>query len=96
MFVAALLIFLMPETGYLDPVCTILFSLIVLYTTFRILGEVFSVLMEAIPRGVDFNVVKETFLSVEGIRAIHNVRIWGLTTEKFALSAHLAIGEHHE
>ena len=36
--------------------------------------------------------MKDTFLSVEGIRAIHNLRIWGLTTEKFALSAHLAIG----
>ena len=117
---AALCIYFMPWTGYLDPICTILFSLIVLYTTFRILGEVFSVLMEggwvarihynaikqstmhvahfpffplALPQGVDFNVVKETFLSVDGIRAIHNIRIWGLTTEKFALSAHLAIGE---
>ncbi len=49
----------------------------------------------AIPKGVDFNVVKSTFLSVDGIRAIHNLRIWGLTTEKFALSAHLAIGMGH-
>ena len=46
-----------------------------------------------IPRDVSFNVVQETFKSVEGIVAIHNLRIWGLTTDKTALSAHLVIGE---
>jgi Co/Zn/Cd efflux system component len=29
---------------------------------------------------------------VEGIVAVHNLRIWGLTTDKTALAAHLVIG----
>jgi len=37
--------------------------------------------------------VQDTFLSVEGIVAVHNLRIWGLTTDKSALAAHLAVGE---
>ena len=45
------------------------------------------------PRDINFNVVQDTFLSVEGIVAVHNLRIWGLTTDKTALSAHLAIGK---
>ncbi len=49
-------------------------------------------IISAIPKGVDFEVVKSTFMGVSGIRAVHNIRIWGLTTEKFALAAHLAIG----
>ncbi len=32
-------------------------------------------------------------MSVEGIVAVHNLRIWGLTTDKTALSAHLAVGK---
>ena len=43
------------------------------------------------PRDISFNVVQDTFLSVEGIEAVHNLRIWGLTTDKTALAAHLAI-----
>ena len=37
---------------------------------------------------------KDTFLKVPGILTVHNLRIWGLTTDKTALSAHLVIGKH--
>ena len=40
---------------------------------------------------MNFSVVQDLFLSVDGIVAVHNLRIWGLTTDKTALSAHLAI-----
>ena len=46
-----------------------------------------------IPRDISFTVVQDTFKSVEGIVAIHNLRIWGLTTDKTALAAHLVIGK---
>jgi len=36
-------------------------------------------------------VAKDTFLKVPGILTVHNLRIWGLTTDKTALSAHLVI-----
>jgi Co/Zn/Cd efflux system component len=49
--------------------------------------------ISGIPRDVSFNVVQDTFASVEGIVAVHNLRIWGLTTDKTALAAHLVIGK---
>ncbi|CAB4064161.1 SLC30A2 [Lepeophtheirus salmonis] len=57
----------------------------------KILQDTITVLMEGIPKSIDFNVVQDIFISVEGIMAIHNIRIWGITTDKTALSAHLAI-----
>ena len=36
--------------------------------------------------------MQETFRSVDGVVAVHNLRIWGLTTDKTALAAHLATG----
>ena len=32
-------------------------------------------------------------LHLQGIHQIHNLRIWGLTTDKTALTAHLAVEE---
>jgi len=52
------------------------------------------ILFSATPTGIDFKVVKATFLSIGEIEAIHSIRIWCLTTEKFALSAHLAISNY--
>jgi cobalt-zinc-cadmium efflux system protein len=49
-----------------------------------------------IPRDISFTVVQETFNSVDGIIAVHNLRIWGLTTDKTALAAHLVIGKYFQ
>lgn len=89
-FVAAMIIYFQPHLGIIDPICTFIFSVLVLVTTIRILKDTMNVLMEGIPRDISFNIVQETFRSVDGVVAVHNLRIWGLTTDKTALAAHLA------
>jgi len=90
-FVAALVIYFYPTWVIIDPICTFVFSVLVLLTTIKILKDTVSVLLEATPKGIDYEMVRNTFLSVDGIRQIHNLRIWSLTTDKTALAAHLAI-----
>ena len=51
------------------------------------------ILYLGIPHDINFSVAKDTFLTVPGIVTVHNLRIWGLTTDKTALSAHLVIGK---
>lgn len=91
--VAAIVIYFYPEYSVIDPICTFVFSALVLFTTTSILRKTVAVLLEATPSDVSYDVVKETFLSVKGIRQIHNLRIWGLTTDKTALAAHLAVDQ---
>lgn len=50
--------------------------------------------MEGTPSYLDFNDVMTTFLEIEGVIRVHNLRIWGLSINKVALSAHLAIGNY--
>eukprot|EP00095_Tigriopus_kingsejongensis_P010058 maker-scaffold99_size374999-snap-gene-2.26 protein:Tk10058 transcript:maker-scaffold99_size374999-snap-gene-2.26-mRNA-1 annotation:"zinc transporter 2" len=90
-FVAALLIYFKPEWHLADPICTFLFSFLVLATTANILKRTLQVLMEGIPNGVSFQVVQDALNNIEGIVSVHNIRIWSLTTQKIAMSAHLAI-----
>ena len=45
-FVAALIIYFRPDLGIIDPICTFLFSVLVLFTTIRILKDTMNVLME--------------------------------------------------
>ncbi|XP_068626234.1 proton-coupled zinc antiporter SLC30A2-like [Battus philenor] len=89
--VAALVIYFKPEWNLVDPICTFLFSVLVLITTFNIIKDTLLVLMEGSPRGVDFQEVANTFLSLPGVVRIHNLRMWALSLDKTALSAHLAI-----
>lgn len=76
-----------------DPICTFLFSILVIGTTFAIIKDTLVVLMEGIPKGIDFNDVRETLLQIKGVYVVHNLRIWSLSMDKIAMSAHLAIGK---
>lgn len=95
-FIAAIVIFFKPEWSLIDPICTFIFSFLVLATTLSILRKTLTVLLEATPSDINFELVKNTFLGVKGIHQVHNLRIWGLTTDKNALTAHLAIQEGYD
>lgn len=43
---AALVIYFKPEWAFIDPICTFLFSILVLVTTFNIIKDVLNVFME--------------------------------------------------
>ncbi|CAM4630754.1 unnamed protein product [Leuciscus chuanchicus] len=89
--VSALLIFFKPEYKIADPICTFLFSLFVLGTTFTIMRDIIIVLMEGTPAGVNYNEVRDRLLQVKGVKAVHNLHIWALTMNQAVLSAHVAI-----
>uniref|UniRef100_A0A8B9LW88 Proton-coupled zinc antiporter SLC30A8 n=1 Tax=Astyanax mexicanus TaxID=7994 RepID=A0A8B9LW88_ASTMX len=94
--VSALIIFFRPEYKMADPICTFLFSLFVLGTTFTIMRDILVVLMEGTPAGVDYREVRERLLSVKGVKAVHNLHIWALTMNQAVLSAHVAIDDATE
>ena len=73
-FIAAIVIYFKPEWNIIDPICTFVFSLLVLATTISILRKTLSVLLEATPSDINYDIVKSTFLSVKGIRQIHSLR----------------------
>lgn len=53
------------------------------------------VLLAGTPRNVGFEPVRDTLLSVPGVRATHELHLWSLTLTYHVASAHLAIGESH-
>ncbi|XP_036321271.1 zinc transporter 2 [Rhagoletis pomonella] len=90
-FLAAVVIFFRPDWAIIDPICTFFFSIIVLFTTFSIMKDALLVLMEGTPSYMHYTEVLEVFEHIEGVRRVHNLRIWALSINKVALSVHLAI-----
>ncbi|XP_077446675.1 proton-coupled zinc antiporter SLC30A2 [Stigmatopora argus] len=91
--VSAIIIFFKPEYKMADPICTFLFSILVLCTTFTIMRDILIVLMEGTPAGVRYGEVRDGLLAVKGVTAVHNLHIWALTVNQAVLSAHVAIDE---
>uniref|UniRef100_A0A1A9WZH2 Uncharacterized protein n=1 Tax=Glossina brevipalpis TaxID=37001 RepID=A0A1A9WZH2_9MUSC len=91
-FVAALIIYFRPEYVIADPICTFIFSIIVLFTTFAIMKDALLVLMEGTPNFLEYTEILNVFKRIEGVERVHNLRIWALSINRVALSVHLAIG----
>ncbi|XP_025089495.1 zinc transporter 2-like isoform X2 [Pomacea canaliculata] len=89
--VAAFIIYFKPEWKIADPICTFLFSVFVLITTLSIMRDILVVLMEGTPRNLSFEEVRATFLNLEGVQDLHDLRLWSLTMSKTALSVHLVV-----
>ncbi|XP_035659204.1 zinc transporter 2-like isoform X1 [Branchiostoma floridae] len=89
--VAAIIIYFRPDWAIADPICTFMFSVLVLITTLSILRDTVNVLMEGTPRGLDFNSVKESLKAIPGVHAVHGLHIWSLTVGKNALAVHIAV-----
>ncbi|KAK5886999.1 hypothetical protein CesoFtcFv8_017976 [Champsocephalus esox] len=85
---AATIIHFRPEYKVADPICTFLFSVLVLGTTIPISKDVFRVLMEGSPKQVIS--VRERLLSLRGVQSVHNLHVWSLNLNKHFLSAHLS------
>ncbi|CAG0886985.1 unnamed protein product [Darwinula stevensoni] len=91
--IAAFIIHYKPEYKLADPICTFVFSVLVLMTTTSVLRDVMLVLMEATPRSLDFSSIEKDLSDVQGVRLVHNLRVWSLTLDKNAIAVHLAIGK---
>uniref|UniRef100_A0A1I8IK21 Zinc transporter 2 n=1 Tax=Macrostomum lignano TaxID=282301 RepID=A0A1I8IK21_9PLAT len=87
---AAYLIYYRPDWRVADPICTFLFSVLVLITTFAIIRDALRVLMEARAQRLGLRLPLN---AVEGVVRVHSLRIWSISVSRTALSAHLAVAD---
>lgn len=88
--VAALVIV---ATGYqrADVIASVLIGLMILPRAWALLRDVVDVLLEATPRGVDLDVVREHIRGVRGVVDVHDLHAWTITSGVPVLSAHVVV-----
>lgn len=74
---------------WLDPVISLVISAVILYTTWSLLRESFNLSMDAVPRGVDIDEVKQFLRELAGVIDVHDLHVWAMSTNENALTAHM-------
>ncbi len=82
-------------TGWLaiDPIVSVLIGLLVLGSSWSILRDSTTILLEAAPRGIDTRLVGERLAAATGVVEVHDLHIWTITSGFPALSAHVLVGQ---
>ncbi|XP_033640650.1 zinc transporter 2-like isoform X1 [Asterias rubens] len=89
--IGAIVIYFRPDLTIIDPILTIVFSVLVFLTTCRLFRDIIMVLMEAKPSSLDYSDVRRRLVEIDGVEGVHSLRIWALTTGVNVMSAHLVI-----
>lgn len=80
-------------TGWLqaDPVASLAVAVLILLASVRLVMEPLGVLMETAPAGLDVDELGRALGEIEGVREVHELHVWNVTTGFVALSAHVVI-----
>lgn len=82
---------LLGGSDIVDPIVGLLISVLVLFSSWRLIKEPFDVLMEAAPADLDVDRMGAAICRVQGVRSVHDLHVWTVTAGFPALSAHVVV-----
>jgi cobalt-zinc-cadmium efflux system protein len=74
-----------------DPIISGIIGLCLLPRTWRLIRQAVHILMEGVPPHLDVREIEMAMLGVSGVRAVHDLHVWTLTSGKDAMSAHVLV-----
>ncbi len=85
------IIILFTDQFWVDPVVSVLISLVILYAAWSIFREGFRVILESVPSDVDILAMIKALKQVPGVKDVHDVHVWSITPELRAMNGHILI-----
>ena len=85
-------VFLIFTKYYLaDPIISFFVGTIILFGAIGVLVDGANILLEGVPRSINYDKLKSDIEKVEGVVSIHDLHIWSISSANLALSAHVTI-----
>lgn len=89
--IAAYIIRFKPEYKIADPICTYIFSLLVAFTTLRIIWDTVVIILEGVPSHLNVDYIKESLMKIEDVYSVEDLNIWSLTSGKATAIVHMQL-----
>lgn len=74
-----------------DPIASIIVSILVLVSGWRVTKDAANVLMEAAPDGIDPEEVRKSLEQLDEVTDVHDLHVWSITPDEPLLSCHMTI-----
>ena len=78
---------------WLDPLLSIVVAGIILIGTVSLLKESLRLSLDGVPKGIKLDSIKNAALKIRGIKDIHHVHVWAISTTENAMTAHVVLNE---
>lgn len=76
---------------WLDPLVSLMIVGVIFTMTYKLLKETIRLSIDAVPENIDIKSVFDYLMSIEGVKEIHDLHIWSLSTSQVALTVHIVV-----
>ena len=94
--VVAALVVMRTGITVVDPLVSALISVFIVTRTLRLLKQAVNVLLEGTPAHLNLGEIEDAMVRVPGVRRVHDLHVWTLTSGREAMSAHAVVDDVRE
>jgi cobalt-zinc-cadmium efflux system protein len=91
--IVAGVIILFTSWTIVDPLLSVGIAVLIAIGAWRILRETTDILLESVPEGVSISGLVKDMRSVKGIEEVHDLHVWSITSNMYALACHALIAD---
>jgi cobalt-zinc-cadmium efflux system protein len=91
--ILAALVMLLYGWTLADPLASALIALVIVPRTWALLRQAVNVLLEGTPPHLDLGEIEVAMRRVAGVRRVHDLHVWTLTSGREAMSAHVVVAD---
>jgi len=91
--VLAGLVILATGFNWIDPLVSLAIAALIIAATWGLLRDSVAMSLAAVPSGIDPEAVRAYLAARPGVRGLHDLHIWPMSTTEVALTAHLVIAD---
>lgn len=80
-------------TGWVvvDPVVSMGIAVVIIISTWGLLKESIFLSTDAVPKGIDTDRIREAVLNVKGVKDVHHIHVWAMSTTENSLTMHVIL-----
>ncbi len=78
---------------WFDPLSSLLIAAVIFWSTWGLLRDSLNLAIDAVPRDIDPEAIRKWLSDQPGVKGLHDLHIWPISTTQTALTAHLLMPE---
>ena len=78
---------------WLDPSISLIIMVVIVAGMWNLLRDSLSLSLDAVPKSIDVEMIRKAALKLAGIKDIHHIHVWAISTAENALTAHLVLND---
>lgn len=76
---------------FVDPIISVVIGVLILWGAWNLVSECVNVLLEGVPKGLHLAEIRTAIEEVSGVRDVHDLHVWTVTSGVHSLSAHVGM-----